>query len=168
MAAIRSPGEGTQLPPLDAFRVRLQDAYLVHARFLDKVRPYKAVPVLPDELAVDMSVSFARGSLRELTVALGVTVPLNTPYVVEAMYAAAFVLSDDIAEADVEEHWKQTATRLAPLVLYPFLREVVSDLTRRSKAEPITLPILSFRAFEETPVEIPPPPGTGSSDQLVL
>lgn len=140
------------------FRASAQHIFLVHARFLDRGGPSRDVVARPQEVEMALSLAFHRHSSRRMVIALGVTVPLDYPYSIEVMYAGDFALADDVDAGDVEDEWRRTAAELAPIVLYPYVRELVSDLTRRSQAEQLTLPVLAFSAIDASSIEFPPPP----------
>lgn len=157
--------ERAVLPSLPAFKANVHNVYLLHARFLEGVQPSEPIPPLPQELEIGLNLAFARRSVRELTIALGVTVPMTRPYSVEVMYAGDFALSDSVPDEEVEAHWRQTAATLAPIVLYPYIRELVADLTRRSQAEDLTLPVLAFGGIDVDGLQVPPY-SPGDADQL--
>lgn len=58
-------------------------------------------------------------------------------------------------ELDVDAHLAQIAGQLGPVVIYPYLREFIADVTRRAGLEPLTLPIVQVgRLFTVEPDEI--------------
>lgn len=150
---------------LASFRASTEDIFLVHARFLDRAGPSREVAPLPAEVGMALNLAFHRHSLRRMVIALGVTIPLDHPYSIEVMYAGDFVMADDVGASDVEDEWRRTAAQLAPIVLYPYLRELISDLTRRSQAEPLTLPVLAFSGIDVEAIEFPAPPSDVDESQ---
>lgn len=142
---------------LGNFRVRLRNAYLVHALFADTQSPYVQPAAPANEVPVELRIGLFRPSQTLLTVAVTVTVQLEEPFEVQATYAGEFELDEDVAEDDQERTLQICAAQLAPLVLYPYLRETVMNLTSRARGDTAVLPILSFATTNPEDIKIPPP-----------
>ena len=150
---------------LDNFQVDLVDVHLVHARYLDTEEPRHEPRTLSEEVPIGLQMAFDRPASDELTIALTVRIEVERPYRIEVTYAGHFVMSAEVEEANRDVTWRRTATELAPIVLYPYIRELVTSLTRRGRAEPFVLPILSFAGLRNEEITIPPAP---HADQLSL
>jgi preprotein translocase subunit SecB len=143
---------------LPEFRVTVENVYLVHARFLDTVGPDPAEASPLGETPFSLSFAFGRTRADRLTIAIGVTLQVERPYHVEVMYGADFVLNPDVPESEREATWRKAAATLAPVVLYPFIREMIHNLTSRSQAEELVLPVLWFGSVSPEEIELPPAP----------
>jgi preprotein translocase subunit SecB len=140
------------------FRARVEEIFLVHARFLDSTPPHGAAEPLPDDAGVTISIALDRQELRRITIAISAHVEFQTPYRVEVIYAAVFRLSDDVSEDAVDDYLRQCAAVLAPVVLYPFIREIVMNLTSRSRSGGFVMPVVAFQNIDLESITIPPPP----------
>ncbi len=137
-------------------QAQVEDTFLVHARFLDSTRPVGDPAPVPPKPRVTYTILLDRQGLRRMGIALSVNVGFQKPYRIEAIYAGTFRLSDAVADADVDEHWRQCAARLAPVILHPFLREVVFNLTSRSRSDGYLLPVIAFDGIKAEEITIPP------------
>lgn len=134
--------------------VELRRVYLVRAHF-EEGRPGPATDLL--DYLVDLSLS--RGSALALSVAVTVSTPEEAPLRMSATYAADFVLSDDTPEEERDEIMGEVAYRLAPPMLYSYIRQLFDDMTGRGRGRRITLPFLPVPlALAEGEARIPPPP----------
>lgn len=59
------------------------------------------------------------------------------------------VTTVDESKPVTTEELAQIAARMGPVVIYPYLRELVADVTRRAGLEPLTLPIYQIGSFFE-------------------
>lgn len=143
---------------LAQFRVQVDDVFLVHARFLDPTVPSEPTVPVPRENPVNLSLAFHRHAIDKLTVALSATAGFEQPYRLEVIYAGTFSLSDEVPSDEVEESWRRCAAQVAPLVLYPFIRETMANLSSRSRAEAFILPIIAFQGLDPDTVRIPKVP----------
>jgi hypothetical protein len=151
-----------ELPALPEFRVTVAQIYLVHARFLDTLGAEPGEIPSIDEAPLAVSLAFGRTRPDRLTIAIGVTLEIESPYRVEVMYAGEFVMHPDVPEEQREDKWKRAASSLAPVVLYPYIRETIQNLTARSQSEVLVLPVLSFAGLQAEEIELPPLPGAGN------
>lgn len=143
---------------LDNFRVDLVDVHLVHARYLDTESPSVQPRAITDEVPVGLQMAFDRPAVDRMTIALTVRVEIERPYRIEVTYAGQFIMDDTVSEDEREEVWRRAAAQVAPIVLYPYIRELVSSLTNRGRAEPFVLPVLSFVGLRNEDLQVPPPP----------
>jgi preprotein translocase subunit SecB len=152
---------------LHQFQVSVKRVYLVHARFLDTVGPEAVDATGVTDAGFSLSMLFGRpSSWRRLTIAIGVVFDIEHPFRLEVMYAGEFEMSDEVLVDDRESHWRKVAAQLAPVILYPYIREVVHNLTGRSQSGELVLPVLSFLGMAEEELEIPSPPEDSSQMEL--
>lgn len=148
---------------LSGFQVQIEDVYLLHARYLDTESPrLPQAPDQPEEIPVILSMAFDRPAWNRLSVALSVDLEMARPCRIEVSYAGVFALQRGVKQADADDVLRRAATHLAPLVLYPYVREMITSLSQRSRVGGIIVPILGFDALTEDVVDIPPPPTTGA------
>jgi len=144
---------------LTAYRVQLEEVYLLHARYLDTVSPQLTeVPELPDEFPVNLSLAFDRATWNRLSVALTVDLAISRPLRIEVSYAGVFVLQPEVRRRDADSVFRKAAAEVAPVVLYPYIRETISNLTLRGRSGGIVVPILGFTPITEQNIEIPAAP----------
>jgi hypothetical protein len=135
--------------------VELVGVYLMHAHFEDG-GPGARVNGL--DYVVDLSVG--RDTPLDLTVVLTVATAERAPLRLRVTYGADFLLPEHASEEDREEIVRETAYRLAPAMLYSYIRQFFSDVTGRGRGERISLPFLPIPLDlerEEQPVPPPPP-----------
>lgn len=97
---------------------------------------------MADTDEVSFSMGAHRASATELAVRLQVAVNLRTGTQIQV--AARSVLRTKVAEGaavDLDVEMARIAGQMGPVVLYPYLRELVADITRRAGLKPTTLPI---------------------------
>ncbi len=77
-----------------------------------------------------------------------------------ATYRMVFTLAPESPEAQQPETaFQQIAARLAPLAMYPFLRETLASAAMKAGLPPIILPIQNVGAlFKADDIEVSPPP----------
>lgn len=67
-------------------------------------------------------------------------------------------MEEDFPEDSIEENWKRFAAHLAPVILYPYVREFISDITNRGRGASLTLPVLYVgRGLDPDTLELPQP-----------
>jgi hypothetical protein len=135
--------------------VELVGGYLMHAHFEDG-GPGARVTGL--DYVVDLSVG--RDTPLDLSVVLTVATAEKAPIRLRVTYGADFLLPEHASEADREEIVRETAYRLAPAMLYSYIRQFFSDVTGRGRGERVTLPFLPMPlelAREDQPIPPPPP-----------
>lgn len=159
--------ESQELPTLPVNHVSVDNVYLVHARFVDTMGP-EPIEIPPiTEAPLTFSIALGRTRPDRLTIAIGVNVAIQQPYLVEVMYAGEFTMHPDVPLEDRADIWKRAAAHLAPIVLYPYIRETIQSLTLRSQSEVLILPVLSFQTVAPDEIELPPLPDE-DADQLNL
>jgi preprotein translocase subunit SecB len=143
---------------LERFPISVGNIYLVHCHFVDRDRPdSEPSPVILDEVPLSMRFAFVRPNPRKLVMAMICEIETEKPYSLEVMYAGEFTMDDDFPEDAIEDTWKTFSAEVAPIILYPYVREFVSELTNRGRAASLTLPVL-FHGFRIDPesIELPP------------
>lgn len=140
---------------LGNFRVQVDEVFLVHARFLDTESTGEARTPVPVNTPVSLTLAFHRHALNRLTIALAVEAEFSKPYRIEVIYAGTFRLTDEVPPDEIEESWKRCAAQVAPIVLYPFVREIMANLSSRGRSEPLVLPILAFQGLDPETIKIP-------------
>lgn len=134
--------------------VQLSRVYLLHAQFEDGG---PAASIGGCDYLVDLSVS--RSTLLDLSVAVTVSTPEDVPVRLRVGYGADFLLPEDASEADREEVLRETAYRLAPAMLYSYIRQFIDDVTGRGRGERVVLPFLPIPlSLAHDEERIPPPP----------
>ena len=126
--------------------------YLAHAHFVDLQGPEFTSSDEPTATEIQVSLGLTRPSESEMVVALTADTLPGTPYDISVTYAADYEIAATVPPAERDEHWRHLALQIAPGVLYPYLREFVTNLTSRSRAFTLNLPL------------IPLPLGVGESD----
>jgi preprotein translocase subunit SecB len=128
---------------LERFPISVTNVYLVHCHFIDRDSPESdPSPVVMDEVPFSIKFAFVRPSLRKLVMAMICQIETEKPYALEVMYAGAFLMEESFPIDSIETTWKSFAAEVAPVILYPYVREFVSDLTTRGRAASLTLPVL--------------------------
>jgi hypothetical protein len=134
--------------------VHLLGVYLLNAHFEDG-GPGAAVEGL--DYLVDLTVG--RDTPLELSVALTVATSERAPVRLRVTYGADFLLPEDATDEDREEVMRETAYRLAPAMLYSYIRQFFSDVTGRGRGERIALPFLPIPLdLDRQEQAVPPAP----------
>ena len=96
----------------------------------------------PQEIDIKPSLEFRHEKNKnELKVYLGINYENpKAPFVFNIKGAGLFEFENDISKEDLEE----VANINCAAILYPFLRETLADITRRSGLPPLLLPPLNF------------------------
>lgn len=109
-----------------------------------------------DPVGIEMQFSTARASSNQVAVALEVRA--QAPTTVEVAVKAGTILTIDHADeppSELDEEFAKIAAQMGPVILYPYIRELIADLTRRSGKGTITLPIYQVGTlFQVNPDEI--------------
>jgi len=118
---------------------------------------------LPHEASESPTANFAltigRPSADALIVELGLSLDHKEVLRSEVVYAGQWV-STDGGEAMSDQDLKYFAAKVAPSILYPFLRETLASLSVKAGLPPLVLPVVNFeRVFNPADVAVPPPPG---------
>lgn len=141
--------------------VTLTGVTLHHAHFADRfVSGGEAA--LPEDAGFSLDLAVARPARRRLSVAITLTGGPGLPYELSVVYAAHFEMDESVPRERWDAAWRDVAYVRAPAILFPYLREIVWNLTSRwwKDAEPLLLPadpdLLGFA--REQAAGIPPPP----------
>jgi preprotein translocase subunit SecB len=155
------------LPPirLSSYPVRPVSVFLVDV----SLRPLMPIdleePAAPNELGegqVGVTITLGRVAERLLIVTVTLHLENNPYYEGHASYGGRFQMSESVPPEEMEETWRQVARELAPVTLYPFLRELFLNLTGRTLSPSVVLPFGPIPLEGE--IEIP----TTDAEQRVL
>lgn len=121
---------------------------------LDLPAPAASAP--DDPVNVEFEFSAARAGPNHLAVALKVSV--HATGVLQVAAQAATVLTVEHPEEPqetVDAEYAQIAAQIGPVIIYPYIRELIADLSRRTGKPPLTLPIYQIGSlFEVDPEQI--------------
>lgn len=133
-------------------------AFTLHeVLFADRFLSVEEEEQLPEFAGFGFSLALDRPSPRRLVVALTFSVDEELPYDLGVTYAAHFEMDESVPEESREEEWKDVAYRTAPALIYPYIRELVSNLTSRWYDPALVLPHVVDLDFSSEGIEIPPP-----------
>lgn len=155
------------LPPirLSSYPVQPQSVFLVEVtiRQLLSIAIDHSLPTELPEGEVGVTVTLARVEERVLVVAITLSLENNPWYEGHATYAGRFHMSEAVPPEEMEQAWQYVASELAPITLYPFLRELLLNLTGRTLAPSVVLP---FAPVPLSPGELNIP--TTDAEQRVM
>lgn len=114
----------------------------------------------PGDVAEPPIVNFELGVARPSNVGLDIKLDVSLTHegVLRAglTYVGRF-LRLEAGAAPREEDLRFFAAKIAPTVLYPFIRETLASLVVKTGLPPLILPVLNFgEVFDPNEVEIPP------------
>ncbi len=120
--------------------MKFRDFALIKIDFClnEKFVPSKEKGSINPEIAINHAL---REEQKELVVSIGLRQKVgNIPYFFEIIGAGLFAF-DSIPEGPV---LKQLATMNCPAIIFPYVRETIADLTRRSGHKPLHLDPINF------------------------
>jgi hypothetical protein len=143
--------------------------FLAQSKFADRAGPLGEPDALPDDLGFFISLGMHRLSRYRLTVAVTVAYDEeDAPFDLSVTYAAEFRMHDTVPSDAIEGLWKYVAQDLAVKVLYPYLRQAVSELTDKWRGDKVYLPFIPIPLDEEEGVEfVVPLPADAAQVSLV-
>lgn len=115
-------------------------------------RPETKIPAekLEGEGPVGVNFHFTAGRAAPNRIVVALTIDVQAPPVLTvratARTALTVVTLDNSSPIETTE-LAEIASRMGPVAIYPYLREIVADVTRRSGLEPLTLPIYQIGTF---------------------
>lgn len=130
-------GDALTVADATAGRVHPVRVYLVRCAFEG---PGRAPAVDPNAFVVDLAL--IRERALDLTVHLTVATAADAAFALSATFGADYRMSQEVPEEERDALWRRTAYELAAPLLYPYLRELFRDLTGRSLATSIDLPLV--------------------------
>lgn len=113
-------------------------------------RDFTGEPERDATTAIDVNFEFnaVRATLNKVGVVL--TVKIHEPALANIEIQAGTVLTfkfpEDSAE-DIDRQLADIAAQMGPVIIYPYIRELVADLTRRAGLKTLTLPIYQIGTF---------------------
>lgn len=134
--------------------------FLVQASYGDRAGPYKELELPPggNEAAYEITVGVFRPSPLRLTTVLSFETAPDDPVDLLVRYAAEFEMHEAVPEPERDREWREIVLHVAPGLLYPYLRETVTNLMARGRGLELVLPLIPLPlSFEEDDFEIPPP-----------
>lgn len=132
---------------------------LHHAQFSDRYLEDEELAALDEQAPYDLSLALARLSPLHLSVALTFAAGDGFPYTLAIQYVVDFEMSECVPEDRREDVWRDAASRWAPAILYPYVRELATNLTARWIDAPLVLPLVpATLSYNPEDLEIPPPP----------
>ena len=161
----RPPKAATPNDHVGPVRILPGPVEVVHLKF-DRVER-NAETKLTDEIQVTFGVGARRLDRDEVVVQLEVAVEKAGEATI-AVTARSLLRIEVLQEAplDLDVELARIASQVGPVVIYPYLREVVADLSRRGGITPITLPVYQIgKMFTFDPENLALPENTGAKVQ---
>jgi hypothetical protein len=94
---------------------------------------------------IDFKLRLARLEFLKLGVEFGVSIEEVQGLVASVLFRMTLTLEEESPEAaDPETAFRQAAARLAPTVMYPYVREALSSLATKAQIPNFVLPIINF------------------------
>jgi preprotein translocase subunit SecB len=125
------------------FHVVPERIFLVQSSFADRSGPADEPDSLSDNVELLISLGLHRLSKYRLTVAVSAAYAgEDAPFDLAVTYAAQFRMHDTVPSDAVEELWEYIARDLAVKLLYPYLRQAVSELTEKWRGDKVYLPFI--------------------------
>lgn len=116
-----------------------------------------------EEGEIGVLLTLGRPADRTLLVLITLTFENSRWYEGTTTYGAEFRMAEHVPPEDMESTWRYVASELAPITLYPFLREVLLNVTSRTLAPKLVLPFAPL-PLEMGNLDIP----TTSAEQRVM
>jgi preprotein translocase subunit SecB len=137
------------------YAVVMRRLFLDHVHFLDRTQGEE--PQSPTAgTAVQVSLGLTRLSASRMIVALSAANAEDAPYQVSVTYAAEYEALKELPEEELDRVWRHLAVQIAPGVLYPYLRELITNLTSRSAAYTLNLPLIPLPlGIQEEDLQLP-------------
>jgi preprotein translocase subunit SecB len=137
--------------------VRLVGLYLHEMQFIRfEGTPREEISQIP----LTFNISTAWLSLEQIAVRLMVSFEIRNVAKVSVAYVATFKdLDKDEEKPDM--FWRQVAARLAPTVIFPYVRETISSMAMKSGLSQLNLPVLNVSVlFDPSTIDFAPRPTT--------
>lgn len=115
---------------------------------------------LPEAISPNLEflLSITRVDQNKLCVLLGSSIS-GIPGVKAVATFRIFAEADQADPSLLERDLKLIATRIAPMTLYPFIREVITGTLVKANLPPLVPPIVDFNTlFNQEEIVVPPPP----------
>lgn len=108
----------------------------------------QGTPDSPAEPTLRFDYSTGRVAKDAIVAALQLVIeaPETASLTVAAKTRITVTISEDAA-LDVDVELAKIASQMGPVIIYPYLREVIADVTRRAGMPPLTLPIYQIGTF---------------------
>jgi preprotein translocase subunit SecB len=109
------------------------------------------------DVRLNLSLNTGRPSSSDLLVRLTFSIEDADVFKAEAGYGLRFRLKEDAQLEDVATYWRTVAAQLAPVITYPYVRELINSLGLQSGMGRALLPVMNIGAvISPDSVEIPP------------
>lgn len=103
-----------------------------------------------------IGIAVQRFELHQVGVALALDIDFANNGSLKCVLRAVFEVAPAESEEQLEESLRLAATQVAPFVIYPYAREIVSSVVARAGGSPLVLPVVNFqRVFDPSTTEIP-------------
>jgi len=147
---------GSEHSPVPGVGVQLTALFLRSLRF-ERLPQNEAPAPTSGELDANIGLGVGRPARDRLNVELSVAFETPGAARVEVTYLAQFRRASDApAETPEEDYWRAIAAQVAPVVLYPYIRETINSLTGKAGIPSMILPVVNFRAmFDPAEIAIP-------------
>jgi preprotein translocase subunit SecB len=119
--------------------VSLTDVTLHHVLFSDRNPPAGEPDDPPEYAGFSLELEAVRASALHLAVALTLSARSGLPFELSVTYAAHFEMDASIPAQRRDAVWRDVSRR-APEILFPYIRELVTNLTARWGEAPLLLP----------------------------
>lgn len=152
-----------------SYQVAPVRVYLVQARYADVAGPHEEPePLDAQEAVYGIGIQVFRPAPLRLTVLLTFATEPGDPVDVTVSYGADFEMHERVPEEERDREWREVALHIAPGLLYPYVREMVSTLSDRGRGPALVLPLipLPLALEDEDEFEIPPPHSSGDEQEL--
>jgi hypothetical protein len=116
-----------------------------------------------EEGEIGVLLTLGRPTERTLVVCITLEFENSRWYEGTTTYGAEFRMAEHVPPEAMESTWRYVASELAPITLYPFLREVLLNVTGRTLAPKLVLPFAPL-PLEMGNLEIP----TTDAEQRVM
>lgn len=123
----------------EMYQFDLVDARLVAVNF-----QIKTVDENVENTSIDTKFTVDHATLEDNDLRVGITVNIagdNSPFMIDATFGGVFRFKTPIADAQQIQYISEIN---CASILFPFLREVVAEITRRGGFAPLLLPPINF------------------------
>ncbi len=106
-----------------------------------------APPEGKHETPVEFGLSVGDPSSGSLPIRLAVTIDERPAYRLRVVYGAVFRPTEDAPDENREASWRIVAARLAPTILYPFIRETIATVLQKAGLPALIAPVINFASL---------------------
>lgn len=103
-----------------------------------------APPKGPHETPVEFTLAVGEPSSGALPIQLTVQMEEKDAFRVLVTYSVVIQQLQEVPEEEREQTWRVLAARIAPTVMYPYIRETISSLVQKAAFPSFIAPIINF------------------------